>query len=205
MSAVLESFLRKPGQPAGTLTPGELPGFLFAVASAPDLVPPSEWLPVIFDEGEPVFDSEEEAQAVMGAFMDLYNSVVHFVEEGADGLPPGCEFRDDLLANFGTEAPVSQWARGFVAGHMWLEEAWEDLIPEEWEDELAAVALTLTFFASREFALAYLEDSARTEADLPEAARIFREAFTDAVGVYAGMGMDLWEAVQEEEGETNGA
>lgn len=40
------------GRPAGTLTYHELQGFLFAVASAPELIRPTEWLPLIFNEQE---------------------------------------------------------------------------------------------------------------------------------------------------------
>jgi hypothetical protein len=35
------------------------------------------------------------------------------------------------MANLEPEAPVSQWARGFAAGHMWLEKAWDRYLPEE--------------------------------------------------------------------------
>ena len=40
--AALEAFLDDPARPEGT--------FLFTVVSAPELVPPSDWLPIIFAE-----------------------------------------------------------------------------------------------------------------------------------------------------------
>ncbi len=46
----LRSFLEHPSRPAGTLTYHELQGFLFTVVSAPELIQPSEWLPIIFAE-----------------------------------------------------------------------------------------------------------------------------------------------------------
>ena len=49
---LLTPFLDDPDRPAGTLRYHELQGFLFTVASAPELVPPSEWLPVIFGEAD---------------------------------------------------------------------------------------------------------------------------------------------------------
>ena len=42
----LRIFLEHPARPADTLTYHELQGFLFAVVSAPELVRPSEWLPL---------------------------------------------------------------------------------------------------------------------------------------------------------------
>ena len=39
----LARFLADPARPAHTLRYHELQGFLFAVASAPEVIPPSEW------------------------------------------------------------------------------------------------------------------------------------------------------------------
>jgi yecA family protein len=47
---VLRSFLDHPARSAGTLRYHELQGFLFTIASAPDLVRPSEWMPIVFGE-----------------------------------------------------------------------------------------------------------------------------------------------------------
>lgn len=48
----LGAFLADPSRPAGTLSYHELQGFLFTLASSPELVPPSEWMPMVFDEQE---------------------------------------------------------------------------------------------------------------------------------------------------------
>lgn len=53
----LEKFMERPGQPEGTLTYREMQGFLFTVVCAPEMVVPSEWLPRIFGEGEPSFNT----------------------------------------------------------------------------------------------------------------------------------------------------
>ncbi len=50
---LLEEFLSRPSHPEGTLSLGEVRGFLYAVTAAPDLVKPSEWLPMIFGGEEP--------------------------------------------------------------------------------------------------------------------------------------------------------
>ena len=43
----LRAFLDHPSRPAGTFTYHELQGLLFTVVSAPEMVPPSTWLPII--------------------------------------------------------------------------------------------------------------------------------------------------------------
>jgi hypothetical protein len=42
-------------------------GFLFTVAFAPDMVMPSEWLPMIFGDAEPPFHSDKEAETRLPA------------------------------------------------------------------------------------------------------------------------------------------
>lgn len=49
--------------------------FLFALTCAPELVLPSEWLPLVFGETEPEYRDTEEAEHVVGAVMALYNEI----------------------------------------------------------------------------------------------------------------------------------
>lgn len=56
-------------QREGTLGYCELAGFLFAVACAPELVKPSEWIPEVLGEGPDGFGSLEDAQRVMNLVM----------------------------------------------------------------------------------------------------------------------------------------
>jgi len=74
-ASTLRSFLERPGRPVGTLRYHELQGFLFAIASAPELVPPSEWISKVFGGHEAGYENLAEAKAVLGEMMALYNSV----------------------------------------------------------------------------------------------------------------------------------
>jgi uncharacterized protein len=51
----LTQFLTSPQRPEGTLNYQEVRGFLFAIACAPELIKPSEWLPMIFNEQDAQF------------------------------------------------------------------------------------------------------------------------------------------------------
>ena len=57
--STLQAFLDHPSRPAGALSYHELQGFLFTVVSAPELVRPSEWLPIIFAGEEAGFTSPD--------------------------------------------------------------------------------------------------------------------------------------------------
>ena len=197
--AQLEAFLARPSHPEGTFSLGVLRGFLFAVASAPELMRPSEWIPFIFADEEPEFKNLQEAQEVMDALMHLYNAVNESVRAKGPRLPPGCVFLDPPMENLKPEAPVSQWARGFSAGHMWLEEAWDRYLPEEMEEELGAVLAALGFFSSRSLAEKMATEASGPEASVERLAGMFQRVFPDAVMEYAGMGRAIYEAVLEAE------
>jgi len=61
-------------------------------------------------------------------------------------LPPGCSFNDDVVANFDEDASISQWSRGFLIGHDWLAEVWDEYLPGEMDEECGATMMVLSFF-----------------------------------------------------------
>jgi uncharacterized protein len=178
----LESFLAQPNRPPGTLQYQELQGFLFAVASAPALVRPSEWLPLVFGDQEPEFSSQDEAQRFLGELMLLYNSINEAITKGQLTLP-SC--REEILTSFDVDAPVSQWSRGFMRGHQWLEDEWK-LVPKDLEQDFVEWLITLTLFSSKELATAYLQELGRVDLE-PLAIEISR-ALPDAATEYARLG-----------------
>lgn len=174
----LAAFLAAAARPAGTLTYAELAGFLFAVATAPELVRPSEWMPLVFnDQGSRAADGTE-AQAMLGLIMQLYNAVNREILEAPRKppvLPPGIAALPQAIANFAADAPLAQWCRGFMAGYDWLQDVWQahDAAPEgsQADEEFGAVLVTLGLFASREFAEAIIDEHRK-----PPAAQVRRLA-----------------------------
>lgn len=200
----LEGFMSRPEHPDGTLSYRETQGFIFTVACAPVLVMPSEWLPRIFGEAEPVFESREEAGEIMGILMAIFNENATGASHGGARLPEDCAFREDLLANLEPDAPVAQWCRGFRLGHLWLEDSWDDVLPEELGDELAKILATLSFFSSRSMAEAFVEELSTSEGSLESLTAKFRDLFPNAVAGYARMGQALFKALMELEAEERG-
>ena len=184
--STLRAFLEDASRPPDTLTYHELQGFLFAVASAPELVKPSEWMPIVFGEQESGYANLEEARAVIGELMDLYNSVNAVVFENRAALPSDCLFRRQTLSNLEEDAPVSQWSRGFLHGHQWLQESWDAYVPDEIDNDYAAMLMTLSFFASKKLAEAYCAEAGGRE--LTETAKSIRRVFPKALAGYAHLG-----------------
>ena len=91
----------------------EIQGLLFTVVSAPEVVPPSEWINAVFGGDGPMFESAEQANHIMGDLMSLYNSVNDSVMSDSLSLPKTCAFREPILSNFDDDARVRQWSEGF--------------------------------------------------------------------------------------------
>ena len=203
--ADLTGFLADPLRPEGTLRFHEVQGFLFAVACSPELIPPSAWLPALSDEEGLCFEDEAEAQRIMGLIIGLYNDINDSVFERSDSLPPGCQFPADIEDNFDEELPISLWSRGFMIGHEWLAEVWDEYLPEELHGEVGSTAMVLSFFSSRQLAeLYYLESTTtprhrRPKVSFTEYAEKVRELFPTALSSYAHVGRSLSEALIDSE------
>ncbi|MHB8534568.1 MAG: UPF0149 family protein [Sulfuricaulis sp.] len=197
-AARLAAFLSTSERPEGTMCYCELAGFLFAIACSPELVQPSEWLPLVFNENEGGFATLDEAQEILPAIMALYNHANSGVLEGNPALPPGCTARAEPMSNLEPDAPLSQWARGFGGGHDWLENVWDEYAPEELDEALGVDVLVLSFFASRNLAEAYRKEIKSRNISLEELAGELLKALPDAMQNYARIGRTLYEAVLSE-------
>jgi uncharacterized protein len=94
-------------------------GFLTAVASGPELLESSEWLRLMFDE--PVFESGNDAQEMLGLAMRLYQEIEMGLR-GEAGFRPVLEYVRDSGGD--THVDAQLWCRGFVAGFALFRERW---------------------------------------------------------------------------------
>jgi uncharacterized protein len=190
---LLERFLSSFNRPKDTLTYPQLAGFLFSMANAPDMIPPSEWIPMVFNGEEARYETRDEAEQVSLAMMALYN---HCCQERTDGsirLPPGCEIRPMPVDNLDAAAPLSQWAQGFSMGYDYLHELWNEFLPDELDEEMGALLMALTFFASPKLAKAYHEEGTR-ERSFEQLAGTVVSLFPDALREYAHLGRSIYQA-----------
>jgi uncharacterized protein len=195
-AALLRTFLASPQRVKGTMTYPQLAGFLFSLANAPEWIPPSEWMPMAFNDQEAGYDSRGEGERVIQAMMALYNDCGR--ERSGEGppLPPGCEFKPQPLENLGDEAPLSQWARGFLTGHFYLDDIWNEFLPDEFDEELATLVMVLTFFTSPSLAEAYHKEG-KGKMSLEQLAETVVRIFPDALLEYAQLGRAIFQARRE--------
>ncbi len=147
-------------------------------------------MPIIFAGEDVDYANVEQAEAVIGQIMALYNTINAAVLDPPTLLPADCPLHDDVLANLEDEAPMAQWSRGFLRGHQWLEALWEDL-PEELADELDAILMALGFFASRETAEGFHAEAITSEQSFKAMADAMHRVVPRAVAQYAHMGRSM--------------
>ncbi len=196
--STLIHFLSSSQRPKGTFPFPQLAGFLFSIANAPEMILPSEWMPMIFNDQDGRYASQDEAEHVLQAMMALFNDCGRERANDEASLPPGCEIRSQPLDNLDAAAPLSQWARGFMIGHSYLEEIWGDCIPESLDDEVGAILMALTFFATPNLAEAYYKE-AREPGSFEHLAQTIIRVFPDAISEYALLGRTLFQARREED------
>jgi uncharacterized protein len=187
----LQAFLDHPSRPEGTFRYHELQGFLFTVVSAPDLVPPSDWLPIILGDEKAGFASPDQANEILGHIMALYNTTNAAVLDPPTLLPADCPLHEDVLANFADDAPMAQWSRGFLSGHEWLEGLWEETVPEELTEDLEATFMALSFFSSRELAEAFHAETTTGDQSFEAMADAIHRVVPSAVAQYAHLGRSI--------------
>jgi len=150
----LAAFLGAPERAEGTLSYHGIQGFLFAVASAPEMVSASELLPAICGEDENWAGiGKEEGEQVFAGLMTLFNRISGEVLEGRVGLPADLPVDPDPWANLGSQAPLGQWSAGFSRGMGLVERIWDrdfPWMPEGGAGVYASAIVQLSLFAGQE-------------------------------------------------------
>ena len=105
----------------------QLDGFLSALICSPDLVPPSEYLPVIWGD-DVVLENEFSAKPILEDFLSLimrhWNSIVDTLNSGDVYLPL-------LLDDEGGVTRANDWAKGFLLGMELRRKDWAPLLDDE--------------------------------------------------------------------------
>lgn len=198
VNSELAKFLAADERPEESMIYPELYGFLFAVCCAPEMTVPSDWLPMVFNGEEPGYADEAEAEMVLAGIMAVYDEVNNGVISAEPSMPAWFEVLTPPMENFGDEAPLTHWSRGFLIGHDWLSEVWDHYVLNEMEGELAGCLMALTLFSSKELAEAYASESH----DEPMAIESLAEMAVDNLDVvmanYAHMGRSIYQALQQQ-------
>ena len=116
----LDEFLGSEANEDTAMDVSTLEGFLTAIAIGPRMVPPSEWLPWVWDleegKAEADFDNEAQATQIMSLILRLYNSVNTTFNTDPASFEP--------IFWRGIQWGAAEWSEGFITGFMFNEEPW---------------------------------------------------------------------------------
>lgn len=174
----LKKLLAMAKEPDITFTYNELLGYMFGLAMTPDVIVPSEWMPMIFGGDLPEFESMDQMQKMTTSLMDLYNTSIADFQSHRLSFP----FNIDNM-QIGQIEELYEWVSGFEEALALRDELWD---PEEFpklsEPNKAALyhsMMTIQGLVDPVEAVEYFEE-------MPD--ELFEEAFT---------GMDPNEADRE--------
>ena len=117
----LSDYLDSDLSPDDCMGLSDLDGFLTAIVVGPELIMPSEWLPMIWGDEEPEFESAVHAETIIGLVMGRYNEI-------AAGFIADPEKFEPIFWRWPTgEVIVTDWAAGFLDAVEMRRAAWEPL------------------------------------------------------------------------------
>jgi uncharacterized protein len=142
----LEAFFGSNAVPQDCMDLEMLDGFLTAIVSGPELIQPSEWLPVVWSDSQrsvsPVFSDNEQAERVLSLLLRLQNGIARTLNDSPTRFKPllyrpedGIKGREPAGEGGRREesAPpeASAWCEGYMTGVLLREEGWEPIYAVE--------------------------------------------------------------------------
>jgi uncharacterized protein len=98
---------------------------LTGIVVGPELILPSEWLPVIWGGADPEFKTEDEMRMVLGTIMGRYSEIAACFSSDLN------EFDPTFWEGPEGEIIASDWADGFLDAAALRAEAWEPLMDDD--------------------------------------------------------------------------
>jgi uncharacterized protein len=127
----LDDFLLSEAAGDEAMLLSELDGYLAGLIVCPELIMPSEWMPVIWGDDGPEFEDERQAQAIINLIMGHYNDIVRGLDRGRHRPLYDIDADDSIL--------WETWIEGFWQAVQLRPEAWLELSASDDEDLQTAV------------------------------------------------------------------
>ncbi|MGR5059061.1 YecA family protein [Vibrio rotiferianus] len=153
----LQDILSLPELDGKLLNLAKTQGFVTAMASAPNVLNPQEWLPFLWggEETAPFSDGEQLEQYI-DEIVQMWNQTRPALLEGSWQWPESCALDEGEIV---TEA-TRDFCEGVLQGWQLARDDWETLMPEDSEDSalLGGVLLSLTMLYDPETTITTLAE-----------------------------------------------
>lgn len=162
---LLEKKLDELADDCDPMVVSQIEGYLAGIIVCPDLIMPSEWLPLIWDtdsQGDgPVFQNARLAEKLMGLVMEHYNATIADIDAGLYAPVFDVDTRND-------EVMWELWIDGFETAMGLRPKSWSVYLGMD-DDATAAIAglLSLADIANRKSRLKKA-DIERLQAEAPD-------------------------------------
>jgi len=131
----LSDFLMSDRAPDTCMRPAEVDGLVTGIAVSPDMIPPSDWLPVTWGGGEPEFKSFEETSRVLSLVLRHHSNIRLMLDRTPEAYQP-------VLLDSSTGRMIAEdWARGFFAAITLRGASWAALLVPEHFGLIAPIAV----------------------------------------------------------------
>ena len=97
----------------GIIDLSSLDGFFTAVVSGPGMIPPSRWIPSVWGDFEPEWESQQAAEQALSLLMRYMNSVAAFLIKDPQNYEPLFMGHDDEEESV---TIVDDWCEGYMRG-----------------------------------------------------------------------------------------
>ncbi|WP_217511033.1 UPF0149 family protein [Vibrio metschnikovii] len=139
-------------------------GFITAMALAPNVLPPSEWLPFLWggDDTAP-FSDAKQMESYFGLIIRLWNEYHPALLDGSWTWPEGCELDEEDIVTQNTR----DFCEGVLQGWQLTRDDWEVLMPENSQENalMGGVLLSLSMLYDPETSLATLAEQGMNDLD----------------------------------------
>jgi uncharacterized protein len=100
-----------------------LDGFLTAIISGPVTIPPSVWLPSLWGDFEPIWESEEAFSEILTLLLRHMNGIIQTLMDYPDDFEP---LYMERIVEDKTYVIVDEWCEGYHRGVELTSEHWRD-------------------------------------------------------------------------------
>jgi len=132
-------------------------GFVTAMAAAPNILPPEEWLPFLWG-GEEVapFSDGEQLETYIEHIIALWNQYRPALLDNTWQWPEGCTLDEEDIVS----AQTRDFCEGLLQGWQLSRDDWETIMPDGTEDSalLGGVILSLSMLYDPETSIATLAE-----------------------------------------------
>jgi uncharacterized protein len=174
----LEEFLMSDNAPEDSFLLSDLDGFLTGIVVGPELIMPSEWVPLIWGDGEPEFDDDEQAEHILGIIMARYNEIIFQLDDELGAFEP------ILYSTPDGRMFAADWVEGFMDAFGLRMDAWDPLLADDEDSYLMGPIM----------AFLHDKDGKPLVTGTPEELQVIHEESTEALPHAIKEIHDYWKA-----------